>query len=75
MIGMLIPDPDLDFTHPGSRIQGLKRHLIPDTDPQHRKVPVHIMMGTCMVMLFFKGEAGRFESIVSVFYIPCLLSS
>ncbi len=24
------------FTHPGSRIQGSKRHRIPDPDPQHR---------------------------------------
>jgi hypothetical protein len=23
------------FTHPGSRIQGSKRHRIPDPDPQH----------------------------------------
>ncbi len=23
------------FLHPGSRIQGLKKHLIPDPDPQH----------------------------------------
>ncbi len=30
-----IPDPDPDFTHPGSRIQGSKRHLIPDPDPQY----------------------------------------
>jgi hypothetical protein len=28
---MFIPDPDIDFfTHPGSRIQGSKRHRIPD---------------------------------------------
>jgi hypothetical protein len=33
---MFSPDPDLDFfTHPGSRIQGSKRHRIPDPDPQH----------------------------------------
>ncbi len=33
--GLLIPDPDLDFfTHPWSRIQGTKRHRIPDPDPQ-----------------------------------------
>ncbi len=31
-----IPDPVLDFfTHPGSRIQGSKRHRLPDQDPQH----------------------------------------
>jgi hypothetical protein len=40
-----IPDPDADFlpsrirmlnfSHPGSRIQGSKRHPIPDPDPQH----------------------------------------
>jgi hypothetical protein len=34
---MFIPDPDLDFFSPipdsGSRIQGSKRHWIPDPDP------------------------------------------
>jgi hypothetical protein len=30
--GLFIPDPD-----PGSRIQGSKRHLVPDPDPQHWK--------------------------------------
>ncbi len=30
--GLFIPDPDPDFTHPGSRIQGPKRHRIPDPD-------------------------------------------
>jgi hypothetical protein len=25
----------LSFSHPGSRIQGSKRHPIPDPDPQH----------------------------------------
>jgi hypothetical protein len=31
-----IPDPDAELsTHPGSRIQGSKRHRIPDPDPQH----------------------------------------
>ncbi len=33
--GMFIPDPiSLLSTHPGSRIQGSKRHRIPDLDPQ-----------------------------------------
>ncbi len=27
----------LTFSHPGSRIQGAKRHQIPDPDPQHCK--------------------------------------
>jgi hypothetical protein len=27
--------PDLYFFHPGSRIQRPKKHLIPDSDPQH----------------------------------------
>ncbi len=27
------------FTHPGSRIQGSKRHRIPDLDPQHWPLP------------------------------------
>ncbi len=32
---LFIPDPDPDFfTHPGSRIQGSKRHRVPDPDPQ-----------------------------------------
>ncbi len=37
--GLLIPDPGSGCwlsTHPGSRIQGSKRHRIPDPDPQHR---------------------------------------
>ncbi len=36
--GMFIPDPGSEFPdfYP-SRIQGLKRHLIPDLDPQHCK--------------------------------------
>ncbi len=34
--GLFIPDPDPDFfTHPGSRIQGSKRHRILDPDSQH----------------------------------------
>jgi hypothetical protein len=34
--GLFIPDTDPDFfTLLGSRIQGSKRHLIPDPDPQH----------------------------------------
>jgi hypothetical protein len=37
---MFIPDPDPGsgswfFSQPGSRIQGSKRHRIPDLDPQH----------------------------------------
>jgi hypothetical protein len=32
--GFRIPDLDF-FTHSGSRIQGRKRHQIPDPDPQH----------------------------------------
>ncbi len=33
--GLFIPNPDTDFfTLPGSRIQGSKRHRIPDPDPQ-----------------------------------------
>ncbi len=35
--GLFIPDPDLDFFYP-SRIQGSKRHRIPDPDPQHWKI-------------------------------------
>ena len=36
--GLFISDPDPDFfTHPGSRIQGSKRHRIPDS--QHCRVP------------------------------------
>jgi hypothetical protein len=36
--GLFIPDPGCGcrlFTHPRSRIQGSKRHRIPDPDPQH----------------------------------------
>ncbi len=34
--GMFIPDPgSWFFTHPGSQIQGSKRHRITDPDPQH----------------------------------------
>ncbi len=35
---LFIPDPDpdvLSITDPGSRMQGSKRHRIPDSDPQH----------------------------------------
>jgi hypothetical protein len=38
--GLFIPEPDpgsgsRSFIHPGSRIQGSKRHRIPELDPQH----------------------------------------
>ncbi len=35
--GLFVPDRSGSwlFTHPGSRIQGSKRHRIPDPDPQH----------------------------------------
>jgi hypothetical protein len=40
------------FTHPGSRIQGSKRHRIPDLDPQHGLImyiqngkPSHLLAG------------------------------
>jgi hypothetical protein len=32
---LFIPDPDTNFLSSGSRIQGSKRHRIPDPDPQH----------------------------------------
>ena len=38
MIVLFIPDPGSEswlFTQPRSRIQGSKRHRIPDPDPQH----------------------------------------
>ncbi len=42
--GLFIPDTDPGtgfwfFTHPGSTIQGSKRHRIPDLDPQHWYLP------------------------------------
>ncbi len=34
----------LHFTHPGSRIQGSKRHRIPDPDPQNWLIPLTILI-------------------------------
>jgi hypothetical protein len=39
-----IPVPDF-FSYPGSRIQGSKKHRIPDPDPQHWKKYMY-MVGT-----------------------------
>ncbi len=57
--GLFIPDPDFYpsririFSHPGSRIQGSKRHRIPNPDPQHwklfKKISVIIITGTCFI--------------------------
>jgi hypothetical protein len=49
---MFIPDPDLDFfIHPGSRIQGSKRHRIPD--PQHciEAVLTQLHFDVCLLCL------------------------
>ncbi len=32
------------FTHPGSRIQGSKRHRIPDPDPQHCYIVARMLL-------------------------------
>ncbi len=34
-LGSGIRDPEKPIPDPGSRIQGSKRHRIPDPDPQH----------------------------------------
>ncbi len=53
--GLFIPDPVSGCwlsTHPGSRIQGSKRHRIPDPDPEHWSI--HYGSGT--QTLFHNGS-------------------
>jgi hypothetical protein len=38
----------LAFTHPGSRTQGLKRHRIPDPDPQHSLKVNHLYLAAIL---------------------------
>jgi hypothetical protein len=44
MIWDVQPGSDL-FSHSGSRIQGSKRHRIPDQDPQHWKIYLQLRIG------------------------------
>ena len=61
----------LTFSHPGSRIQGSKRHPIPDPDPQHCYIlcPNREVSQLCYLL----ANALHFEVVLSVLCLIAML--
>jgi hypothetical protein len=60
--GLYISDPNL-FNHPRSRIQGSKRHRIPDPDPQHQSLNVATL---CVCVYWFPSPPAHVVRCKSV---------
>jgi hypothetical protein len=73
---MFIPDPGSAFFHPGSgiRIQGSKKHRIPDPDPQHWNFSHFLRQGlleNCNGLRFWRGDTDQifipFKKMASIY--------